>query len=198
MEGKIPIESIHERINLDGLTFSFSRQKTPANCGPLSVSNSLHFLESLRHVEIPEGFRSSFGIRKKMAEIRGDKSYESNDKWTDNFLLMEIMNKISFLKYDESNERYFSDINIFLTRNHFFSIVKNANQNLILLDSLRKPEVIGNAKNFLTVKAGYEFVKNKFGEVGSKTGYEFNESAPKFKIVEKNPKIKIIKNNDTR
>ncbi len=193
MEGKIPVESIHKIVNLDGLKFSFSIQRTPANCGPLSISNSLHFLEALNKVEIPEGFRSSSGIRKKMAEIRGDKSYESNNKWTDNFLLMEIMRKIPFLKYDESNDKYFSDITIFLIQNHFFSIVKNTNQNLILLDSLRDPVVIGNAKNFLTVKAGDEFVKNKFGEVDSRTGYEFNKSAPKFKIGEQNPKIKIIK-----
>lgn len=194
MEGKIPIESFHKNINLDGLSFSFSRQKTPANCGPLAISNSLHFLEALYKVEIPEGFGSSFGIRKKMAEARGDKSYENNDKWTDNFLLVEILNKISFLKYDNSNDKYFSDMTIFLTRDHFFSIVKNANQNLILLDSLRDPVIIANAKDFLTIKAGYEFVKNKFGEVSSRTGYEFIKSNPKFKIKEQtNPKIKIIK-----
>jgi len=194
VEGKIPIEAIHKMINIDGMNFAFSRQKTPANCGPLSISNSLHFIEALYKVKIPEGFRSSFGIRKQMAEIKGDKSYESDARWTDNFLLMEIMKKIPFLEYDESNEKYFSDVTIFLTQNHFFSVVKNTNQNLILLDSLRDPVIIGNEKDFLTTKDSYEFIRNKFGEVGSRIVYKFTTQTPKFKIIKKDtPKIKIIK-----
>lgn len=191
MEGGLHKESINKIITVDGIRFTFVRQKTPANCGPLSIVNSLKFLESLYNIKIPEGFSSSGVLRKKIVEITGNNEYESDNRLTDNFLLMRLFNSLPFLKDDTEN--YFSDINIFQTSNHFFSIVKNTNGNLILLDSLREPNIIGNVKNINSLKEGYKFFREKFGEPGARMSYKFI-GQPNIKIIKKeSPIIKITK-----
>jgi len=63
-------EGVMKVFNIEGKRIPFAQQKTPANCGPLSISNGINALSGVNEkFEIPKDFPSSSdGIRKLLSE----------------------------------------------------------------------------------------------------------------------------------
>jgi len=79
-ESKLPKEAISKILNIDWKRLSHTLQKTPANCGPLSITNGLHALTALNDNFIyPDNFpKTSDWIRKLLWE---DNQLRSTTWW---------------------------------------------------------------------------------------------------------------------
>ena len=165
------VETISKYFNVNGKDITFTHQKTPANCGPLSIINGISALEKLNpDFKFAKDFpRTSGGIRKILSEdqelrktIFGDVPREEIQK--DNYSLsnFHIINLIQkFLEGSDlkiTGDRFTgvvpvpiyrtgevinnSDWVVYYRANHFTSFVRFDQKDWIFLDSMNERPLI--------------------------------------------------------
>lgn len=197
---KIHSEGIHKIHNVNWIQLQHSRQKTPANCWPLSIINWVYALDAFHEeFKYPEGFsRSSNQIRKLLednVEFRHASNwwyYLPNEVSKDNqalewAIIYNIVNSIKWIRILWSGFLTGSNIK-FIDTNNKDEMLNNADWIILLRDYHYKSYVKVNLDNWICVDSLIEkpFVlsdqrlKNTIGDIPQFLAMKY--SKPQFTI----------------
>lgn len=184
-------EAIIKVFNIEGKKIPFAPQKTPANCGPLSITNGINALQGVNEkFKIPKDFPiSSAGIRKLFAENeelrRSYLGVESSEQIkNDNYALQgehiknviekltkEANLRISVNRFGEAGRVLDEDFKdrvldsdwlILHKGYHYKSFVKFDENRWLLLDSMNTEPIFVEVKN---IQKDFETIPGRDGQI---------------------------------